>query len=298
MMSWNDLQAFIAVADLGSFSRAAERLHLTQPAVSKRVQALEAQLGMRLLDRVGKKVYLTDAGRLLKPRAEDLIRAMQETQRLGQDLESSVSGTLSLATSHHVGLHRLAPVLRTFTQRFPSVNLDIRFEDSEEAYDLVRRAETEIAVVTLNPEGDPGLCCDRLWDDPLSFVVAEDHELAGRTSVSLQTLAAATPVLPGPSTYTGRIVAQAFAAAGISLTPNLATNYLETIAMLVGIGLGWSVLPDSMIRPPLVALNTLAPPLRRTLGRVTNPQRTLSSAARAFSEVLSAYADGTGRAAT
>jgi DNA-binding transcriptional LysR family regulator len=297
-MNWNDLQAFIGVADLGSFSRAAERLHLTQPAVSKRVQALEAQLGVRLLDRVGKKVYLTDAGRVLKPRAEDLIRAMQETQRLLEDMESSVSGTLSLATSHHVGLHRLAPVLRTFTQRYPSVNLDIRFEDSEDAHDLVRRAETEIAVVTLNPEGDPELCCDVLWDDPLSFVVAEDHELAGRRSISLRALAAANPVLPGPSTYTGRIIIQAFAAAGISITPNLATNYLETIAMLVGIGLGWSVLPDSMIQPPLVALDTQAPPLRRTLGCVTNPKRTLSSAARAFSDVLGAYADDPGRSPT
>jgi DNA-binding transcriptional LysR family regulator len=223
---------------------------------------------------------------------------MQEAQRLVQDLESSVSGTLSLATSHHVGLHRLAPVLRTFTQRYPSVNLDIRFEDSEAAHDLVRRAETEIAVVTLNPEGDAELRCEKLWDDPLSFVVAEDHELAGRRGLSLQALAAATPVLPGPSTYTGRIVIQAFAAAGISVMPNLATNYLETIAMLVGIGLGWSVLPDSMIAPPLVALDTQAPALRRTLGCVTNPKRTLSSAARAFSEVLSAYADGTGRSAT
>jgi DNA-binding transcriptional LysR family regulator len=293
-MHWHDLQAFIAVADLGSFSRAGERLHLTQPAVSKRVQALEAQLGVRLLDRIGKQVYLTDAGRLLKPRAEDLIRSMQETQRMVQDMEASVSGVLSLATSHHVGLHRLAPILRAFTQRFPEVNLDIRFEDSENAHDMVRRVETEIAVVTLNPLGDPDLHYQLLWDDPLCFVASKDHELATRGPLTLQDLAASTPVLPGLDTYTGRIVVDAFSAAGIPLTPNLATNYLETIAMLVSIGLGWSVLPSSMIKAPLLILNTEAPALRRSLGCVTNPRRTLSNAARAFRDVLQAYADPVG----
>ena len=293
-MQWHDLQAFIAVADLGSFSRAGERLHLTQPAVSKRVQALETQLGVRLLDRIGKRVYLTDAGRLLKPRAEDLIRSMQETQRMVQDMEANVSGVLSLATSHHVGLHRLAPILRDFTQRFPEVNLNIRFEDSEDAHDLVRRAETEIAVVTLNPLGDSDLHYQPLWDDPLCFVASRDHELATRGHLTLQDLAASTPVLPGLGTYTGRIVVDAFAAAGIPLTPNLATNYLETIAMLVSIGLGWSVLPSSMIKPPLLILDTEAPALRRSLGSVTNPRRTLSNAARAFRDVLKAYADPAG----
>ncbi len=105
-------------------------------------------------------------------------------------------------------------------------------------------------------------------------------------------------MLPGLSTYTGRIVVDAFARAGLAVRPTLATNYLETIAMLVGIGLGWSVLPRSMIAPPLVILPTLdAPPLRRSLGYVTNPRRTLSNAARAFQEVLLGYADAPRRAA-
>lgn len=286
-MNLNELQAFLAVADHASFSRAAEQLHLTQPAVSKRILALEARLDCRLFDRVGRRVYLTDAGRVLRPRAESVLRAMLDTQRELKDLDHAVVGDLSLATSHHVGLHRLAPALRTFTRRFPEVDLDIRFEDSEDAHDLVRRAETEIAVVTLNPRGDPELECRELWDDPLDFVVSEDHELAARRRrLSLAELARSRPVLPGLATYTGRIVVEAFADAGIALRPNLATNYLETIAMLVGIGLGWSVLPRTMVNGPLVPLDTEAPPLRRSLGVVTNPRRTLSNAARAFQEVL------------
>jgi DNA-binding transcriptional LysR family regulator len=302
-MNLNDLQAFVAVADCASFSRAAERLHLTQPAVSKRIQALENTLQCRLFDRVGKRIYLTDAGRMLQPRAEALLRGMQDTQRELKDLNRQVAGELALATSHHVGLHRLAPALRAFTRRFPDVHLDIRFEDSEDAHDLVRRAEAEIAVVTLNPNGDPELQAHVLWDDPLVFVVSEDHELGRRQTdrkagrqparlpIALEELASHKPVLPGLSTFTGRIVVEAFADAGLAVRPTLATNYLETIAMLVGIGLGWSVLPRSMVNPPLVILETDGPELRRRLGYLTNPRRSLSNAARAFRDVLQEHSD-------
>ena len=293
-MNLNDLQAFLAVADQASFSRAAQQLHLSQPAVSKRIQALESQLATRLFDRVGRRVYLTDAGRVLKPRAETLLRTLQDTQRELKDLDRRVAGNLTLATSHHAGLHRLAPALRTFTRRYPEVHLDIRFEDSEDAHELVRRAETEIAVVTLNPKGDPELASQVLWHDPLVFVASEEHPLARAGTLSMKRLAESPVVLPGPATYTGRIVAEAFAGAGLTLHPGLETNYLETIAMLTGIGLGWSVLPKSMIKAPLVVLTTDAPGLTRTLGFVTNPQRTLSNAARAFQEVLRGYADRSG----
>ena len=278
-------------------------LHVTQPAVTKRIQNLESRLNTRLFDRVGKRVYLTDGGKLLMPRARSLLTAMADTERLLRNLDARVDGALRLATSHHVGLHRLAPVLRTFSRAYPAVQLDIRFEDSEAAHELVRRAETELAVVTLNPEGDTELTCQPVWDDPLCFVVAPDHPLAGSGSpagappqagdhtISLEHLARHPVVLPGMATYTGRIVADLFDSRGIALKPSLSTNFLETISMLVGIGLGWSVLPASMVGNTLIELKTDAPPLRRQLGCVTHPQRTPSNAASAFLGIVQAYAD-------
>ena len=292
-MQSTDLETFLAVADYGSFSKAAEVLHITQPAVTKRIQNLESRLNTRLFDRVGKKVYLTDGGNLLMPRARRLITEMADTERLLRNLDARVDGALRLATSHHVGLHRLAPVLRTFSRAYPDVQLDIRFEDSEAAHELVRRADTELAVVTLNPEGDAELTCTPIWDDPLCFVVAPDHALLSRGDqrVTLEQLARHPVVLPGMATYTGRIVADLFRARKIELHPTLSTNFLETISMLVGIGLGWSVLPASMVGESLVALSTDAPALRRQLGCVTHPQRTPSNAARAFLDIVKASAD-------
>ena len=97
-------------------------------------------------------------------------------------------------------------------------------------------------------------------------------------------------VLPGVSTYTGRIVLERFSDQNLNLTPTMSTNYLETIGMLVSVGLGWSVLPESMIED-LATLDVTCADMSRTLGCVTNPQRSRSNAGTAFMEVVAAFAD-------
>ena len=135
-----NLKAFLLVAEHASFSAAAEALHLTQPAVSKRVAALEQQFNTTLFDR-----------RALLPHANAIIRSLDQASQTIQDLSGEVGGRLRLATSHHVGLHRLPPVLRQFSERFPAVSLDIEFMDSEQAYDEISRGAVELAIVTLAP---------------------------------------------------------------------------------------------------------------------------------------------------
>ena len=286
-----DLETFLAVVDDRSFSRAAERLHLTQPAVTKRIKRLEESLAPPLFDRIGRRVEMTQGGRLLEPRARTLLAEIADTRRLLENLRDAVSGSLHLATSHHVGLHRLAPVLKAFSDRYTDVQLDIRFEDSEAAHDLVRRGDSELAVVTLDPQGSEDLEYLPLWDDPLTFIVARDHPLAGRDQLSLEELAGFPAILPGLATYTGRIVAELFRARQIEISAPLSTNYLETISMLTGTGLGWSLLPRSMLTEDLVPLTTDAPPQHRTLGCVTNPARSRSNAADAFMQILSGFGD-------
>lgn len=290
-MDSTDLETFLAVAEDGSFSRAADRLHLTQPAVTKRIKRLEERLTTQLFDRIGRRVELTQGGRLLLPRARSLLAEIADTRRTLENLSDQVSGSLHLATSHHVGLHRLAPVLKTFSDRYADVQLDIRFEDSEAAHDLVRRGDSELAVVTLDPRGSEDLAYLPLWDDPLTFMVARDHPLAPRRQLTLAELAEYPAILPGLATYTGRIVAELFDARQLAISAPLSTNYLETISMLTGTGLGWSLLPRSMLTDDLVPVETDAPPQHRTLGCVTNPGRSRSNAAEAFVGILKRFSD-------
>ncbi|CAN1602744.1 protein of unknown function [Pseudomonas mediterranea] len=150
-MDLANLNAFIAIAETGSFSGAGEHLHLTQPAISKRIAGLEQQLNVRLFDRLGRETGLTEAGRALLPRAYQILNVLDDTRRALTNLTGEVTGRLTLATSHHIGLHRLPPLLREFTRRYPQVALDIQFLDSEVAYEEILHGRAELAVITLAP---------------------------------------------------------------------------------------------------------------------------------------------------
>ncbi len=287
-MDLANLNAFIAIAETGSFSLAAERLHLTQPAVSKRLASLEAQLNVRLFDRLGREIGLTEAGRALLPRAYQILNVMDDTRRALANLNGDVSGRLSLATSHHIGLHRLPPLLRSFTQAYPAVNLDIRFLDSEIAYDEVLHGRAELAVITLAPQTAAPIRAVGVWDDALDFVVAPEHPLARKAEITLADIADYPAVFPGGNTFTHHVAQRLFEREGLQPNIAMSTNYMETIKMMVSIGIAWSVLPRTMLDDQVVRLAVPGVQLSRQLGYITHMDRTLSNAARAFMALLDA----------
>ena len=148
-MDKHNLNAFITVAETKSFSSAAEILHVTQSTISKRIALLESTMGQKLFDRIARQVSVTPAGAELLPRAKHMVQEYQNAIQAINDLSGSTSGILRLAISHHLGLHRLPPILRTYAQDHPDVALDIEFMDSEKAYEQVLHGHSELAVITL-----------------------------------------------------------------------------------------------------------------------------------------------------
>jgi len=288
MIDTPTLSAFMAVAETGSFSAAAERLYITQPAISKRIALLEQQLGARLFDRVGRQIQLTEAGRSLLPRARQVLMDVEDMARAIHDLSGSVTGKLRIGTSHHIGLHRLPPVLRQFSRDYPKVELDIHFIDSEEAWEGVLHGELEMGVVTLPPQPDERLQSDVIWRDPLVFMCAPEHPLAKVENITLETLTGYSAILPSPVTFTRGIVERLFDEHNLKLNIAMSTNYLETIHMMVSIGLGWSVLPATMVDGSVMELAVDVPLPERELGVVIHPARTRSNAAKAFLQALEA----------
>ena len=293
-MDTQNLSAFLQVAETGSFSLAAERLHITQPAVSKRVALLEQQLSAELFDRIGRNISLTEAGAALLPHAKAVATELQAAARSVRDLAGGVAGDLRLVTSHHIGLHRLPPVLSRFSRDYPEVHIDIDFMDSEQAYDLIMQGKAELAVVTLAPQAESSIIAEPVWQDPLDFMVARDHPLllAGSgadTTLELRELARHPAILPGLNTYTGQIVKRLFDRHDLHLQVSMATNYLETIRMMASVGLGWTVLPRSMRDESLQSLRLQDVAIERTLGLVYHRGRSLSRAARAFSDAVANF---------
>ena len=276
------LQAFAAVADTGSFSGAAAALFLTQPAISKRIAALESELGTPLFDRVARQVRLSPAGNALLPQARRILNEVAEAKRRIANLSQRVAGPLTLGTSYHIGLHRLQPALKAFYQGHPEVQLDLRFMDSEAASQAVEAGQLELAVITLPTVHNPALNSDSVWDDTLEIVIGHDHALARKKKCTLQTLADYPAILPVTGTATREIILAALAPVREQLHISMETNYLEVIKMLVSIGLGWSALPHTLIDAELKRVHINGVRIHRQLGIVTHAARTLSNAAQAM----------------
>jgi DNA-binding transcriptional LysR family regulator len=285
-MDISALQAFIAVAESGSFSRAAERIFLTQPAISKRIAALEQDIGARLFDRVGRKIHLTPAGEALLLRTRAVLSELEDIKRDITNLSGTIAGELSVATSHHIGLHRLPGPLKRFHETYTQVRLNLHFMDSEKACNAVARGELELAVVTLPPSADPPLRVEKIWDDPLDIVVSRSHPLAQVKRVQVAMLLDYPAILPGLGTYTREIILNSFGPLRDRIQVGMATNYLEVLKMLAAIGLGWSALPRTMIDEGLKVVQIEKREIRRELGIVTHERRTLSNAGQAMIRII------------
>lgn len=290
-MQLSQIIAFLSIAELGSFSLAAERLHITQPAVSKRIRQLEQSMKTTLFDRIGKRSILTPTGLAFLPHAQRILHEVN-TYRLSLDGQNDEpSGSLTLATSHHIGLHRLPQILRNFKIKYPQVDLDLHFMDSEDACVAVANSEIELAIVTLPENADAKLKLEPIWIDRLQIVLAPDHPLANDDHIDQLKLLEYPAILPSMGTFTRRIINNYFSTRKDQIKIILETNYLETIKVMVSANLGWSMLPSSMldntvIGKPLnsVGMNELE--IQRVLGIVTRQKRTLSLSSQAFISML------------
>jgi DNA-binding transcriptional LysR family regulator len=287
-MEFSQLQAFISVAQNRSFSITAQQLHLSQPAISKRISTLEKQLDCELFDRIGHQVQLTEAGQRLLPRAIKILQDIEDCKRHIQQLDKNISGKLTIASSHHIGLHRLPNILKHYANEFTDVELDFQFLESEQACEAVRTGKIELAVITLPLESDDKLYTIKLWEDDLVCMVSNDHVMNNISNITLEQLTNYPLLLPSKKSFTTQIIEQPFKDRNLNLNTVMTSNDLESLRMMVEIGLGWSMLPSSMLRDPLKKVQVKGLNLSRTLGLVRHNERTLSSSAKAMITLLEA----------
>ena len=164
--------------------------------------------------------------------------------------------------------------------------------DSEVAHERIIHGELEMAIITLAPSPHERLIAEPIWRDELVFVCSRAHDLAIRKNVTINELAEYAAILPDMTTFTGRIVKGMFKDHDLPLEVSMSTNYLETIKMLIGVGLGWSVLPKTMLGDDVVVLDiSIEIDLARTLGVIHHVNRTLSNAGEAFINLLREASD-------
>ena len=263
--------------ETGSISMAADLLFITQPAVTKRIHSLEEYFGVKLFESAGRGVQATHAAHSLLPKVKNWLNELGDIHHTLSHEQEQVQGKLKIGTSHHIGLHHLPQHLRNYVQKFPDVTLDVHFVDSEQAHEQVLAGDLELAFLTLPPKGDERLSYVTIWNDPLVFVVAPFHPLAQKKHLSLEDLIQYPSLLPASQTYTTQITLAEFEKQGVKPKITMSNNPLESIRMLVSIGLGWSVLPKTLLNQDLQMLD-INVQMQRQLGMVWHPGRTQSRA--------------------
>ena len=220
------------------------------------------------------------------PHAERILDELKVYKSSLTRLHDKPSGTLSLATSHHVGLHRLPQVLRDFRIEYPDVDLDLHFMDSEDACVAIANNELELAIVTLPENPEDKLNLEPVWIDLLQIVLAPDHPLTTSARINKHRLLEYPAILPSTGTFTRKIIDHYFASSRDRMKIILETNYLETIKVMVSANLGWSMLPVSMLDHSIVGRQLSGLDIKRSLGIVTRKNRTLSLSSSAMISML------------
>ena len=287
------METFLAVAEERSFSRAASRLHRTQPAVSQAVAKLEGELGEVLFERSSRDGTLTDAGEVLREYASKLLNLRGEAEGALKELRELHTGRLNLAANEYTCLY-LLPLLHEFRKGHPRIKLAVQRALASRIPDEVLMHTVELGVMSYRPE-DAQVRSIVVYRDELAFVVNPRHALAGAAKVSIRQLGAQNFVAHNIPSPQRQKVIQAFQRHKTVLQMGVALPSIEAIKRFVEVGNGVALAPALTVSAELAAgtlVRVVVPELEieRKLRLVYRRQATLSHAAQAFLKVVESYA--------
>jgi DNA-binding transcriptional LysR family regulator len=295
-MDLRSIRYFLAVADAGSFRKAAARVGVSQPAVSQAIGALEEELGERLFDRRPREAALTPAGRLLQEPAGRLLAEFDGLPALLDRARGTVRGRLEIGTTDAASIYVLPNVYRAFGRRHPDAELSVRVEGTESLLRQVSEGTIEIAIVTLRAGAiraelpGPGFLAEPLFREELPFLVSGRHPLVRRRRVALAELAETPLIAFKAESITRQAVDARFGSAGLAPRVAMEMSSPEAIKKLVAVGLGTATLPSRSVTAEirsgvLAPLRVTGGNLVRVLGVVRDGRRTPSPAAAGFLEL-------------
>lgn len=285
------LQVFYTVATEKSFSRAAEKLNRTQPAISLAVQRLESELGEKLLDRTGREVLLTDAGRVVLEYAKRFQNIGQELELSLAELRDRAAGRLVVGANESTALYLLQHI-QQYRRRYPKIKVQVRRSLSSQIPSQLIQGDLELGAISFEP-GDARLASTEIYVDHLAFVVSPEHRLAARESVSIRELGMETFIAHNVLSPYRETVLREFQRHKVPLNMDVEMPTVETIRKMVQRNEGVAFLPRMCVEQEIeqgllreVRVEELH--VERIIRLVYPARRALSHAARAFLELVKA----------
>jgi len=288
-MELYSLQVFLTVATEKSFSRAAEKLLRTQPAVSLALQRLEQELGEKLIDRSGKDLILTDAGRTVIDYARRFQSLQQELENSLAELRDNSAGCLTIGANESTALYLLRHIER-YRELYPKIKVQIQRSLSSKVPNELLDGNLELGVISYDP-GDERLKSKIIYHDALAFVVSPQHRLANRKTVSISELGAENFIAHNVVSPYREVVLREFQSHKVPLHMDVEMPTIETIRKLVQSNFGVAFLPRMCVEQEieqkmLCEVRVKEIHVERKIRLVYPTRRALSHAAKAFLEVV------------
>lgn len=286
-MELHQLRYFVSVATLGNFSRAAEQCHVSQPSLSQQIQKLERRLGQRLLDRLGKRAVLTEAGRALFDRAVPILAAIDDAEREVKDFDQE-KGRLAVGAIPTIAPYLLPDTVREFSGLHPSVELILHEDLTGHLLAAAAAGELDIAVLAL-PVADERLHKEVLFSEPLLLALPEGHRLCSKRKITLADVREERFVVLDEMHCLGEQILHFCRAEGCQRLM-CRSSQLSTILALVELGQGVSLVPRMARtvreKASVVVFRELAEGPTRTIVAVWHKDRYHGKAGKRFLEIL------------
>jgi LysR family hydrogen peroxide-inducible transcriptional activator len=284
-MEIHQLRYFVAVADEGSFSRAAAKVRVAQPSLSQQIRKLEAEVGQPLFDRLPRSVVLTEAGRCFIDYARQILASIGDARRCVDELKGEVAGTLAVGAIPTIAPYVLPELVVTFQKHYPEVTLEIVEDVTSGITRRIESGELDIALASTCQQ-TPTLRRESLGSEPLLALVPEGHPLAKKTLVELDDLKSQRFLLLHEMHCLSQQVNHLLESRRLRPEIALAGSQLSTIANMVAASIGVSIVPQLMVKhyatPGCVSLPFAPPVPERELNLLYNPLRFQSKPAAAF----------------
>jgi DNA-binding transcriptional LysR family regulator len=285
----NDLRAFVAVAELGSFHAAADVLHLSPPALTRRIQKLEASLGVQLIDRETRQLRLSSVGRDFFFKVKRLLDELDAALLSIHELADRVSGEVTIAAVPTATYYFLPNVIQDFNAQFPRIRIRIFDLSANDVLEAVKRGQADFGINLLGSQ-EPDLEFETLLRDPFLFVCRKDHPLAEFEQVKWENIAPYRFITVGR--LSGNRIILDNALAGLAVRPRwfYEVQHLSTSLGLVEAGLGVAAVPQ-LAAPTgqhaiLVVRPLVEPVVTRIMGIIRRRGAALSPAAQQFHQIL------------
>lgn len=282
-MELHQLRYFCAVADTGSFSRAAEQSHISQPSLSQQILKLEGELGARLFDRLGRSVRLTDLGKTLLPRALAVLRELEAAKGEVIERKDFIGGSVTVGVIPTVAPYFLPPVLSAFAREFPQARLTVVEEITPILLERLRSGTIDVAILALPVRGHE-FETFRLLTEPLFAALSKKHPLARRRAISLRDLRKEPFLLLRDGHCFRDTVVGACDRARLNPQIIFESGQFSSLLSLVGTGMGVSIVPEMAVKENLSCryIRLADEEATRTIGAVVLRGRSLNRAHKGF----------------